>query len=81
MGEKAGEAIGLETRLSRLESIVAALEREDLELDQALSLFEEGIGHLREAQRVIAQAELRVDRLVEDASGEPVAEPMEHGDG
>src|SRR5690606_40222137 len=57
-----GKQNGLEARLSRLETIVSALEREDLELDEALALFEEGIGHLREAQALIRTAELRIEQ-------------------
>ncbi len=67
----------LEWRLARLDAIVAELEREGLELDQALSLFEEGIGHLRSAEQVIRTAELKIERLLENAAGEPVLAPME----
>ena len=67
----------LEWRLARLDAIVAELEREGLDLDQALSLFEEGVGHLRSAEQVIRAAELRIDRLLENAAGEPVLAPME----
>ena len=55
----------LEERLDRLDQIVHALEREDLELEQAMKLFEEGIGHLRHAQDLLNQAELRIERLLE----------------
>jgi exodeoxyribonuclease VII small subunit len=54
----------LEKRLDRLDEIVHALEREDLELEQAMRLFEEGIGHLRHAQELLNNAELRIERLV-----------------
>lgn len=64
----AGEP-GLEARLQRLDQIVAALEREDLELDDALKLFEEGIAHLRAAQAVLNTAELRIEQLIESAEG------------
>ena len=70
----AGEP-GLEARLQRLDQIVATLEREDLELDDALKLFEEGIAHLRAAQDVLNTAELRIEQLIESAAGvrtEPV---------
>lgn len=60
---------GLEARLQRLDQIVSALEREDLELDAALALFEEGIGHLRAAQAILNTAELRIERLIENAAG------------
>lgn len=55
--------VGLEARLQRLDEIVAALEREDLELDDALKMFEEGIAHLRAAQAVLNTAELRIEKL------------------
>lgn len=55
---------GLEARLQRLEDIVNALEREDLELDDALKLFEEGIAHLRAAQTVLNTAELRIEKMI-----------------
>ncbi len=70
-------AASLEWRLARLDAIVAELEREGLDLDQALSLFEEGVGHLRSAEQVIRAAELRIERLLENAAGEPVLAPME----
>jgi exodeoxyribonuclease VII small subunit len=54
----------LEQRLDRLDEIVHALEREDLELEQAMKLFEEGIGHLRHAQELLSHAELRIERLL-----------------
>ena len=51
------------------------LERDNLELDEALRLFEEGIAHVRHAQSIIAAAELRIERLVEER-GQPQVEPM-----
>ncbi len=75
MSESAAES--LEGRLARLDAIVAELEREDLDLDQALSLFEEGVGHLRSAEQVIRAAELRIERLLENSAGDPVLAPME----
>lgn len=58
----------LETRLTRLEEILARMESEEVALDEALRLFEEGVGHVREAERVLAETELRVEELL--ASGE-----------
>jgi exodeoxyribonuclease VII small subunit len=60
---------GLERRIARLEAIVAGLERDELELDQALALFEEGITHLRDVRGLLQAARLRVDRLLEQADG------------
>lgn len=66
-------------RLRRLETILGRLEREDLELEDALALFEQGVAELREAQKVIAHTELRVERLLEEADGvtrEPVPDDL-----
>ena len=59
------DKIGLEQRLDRLDEIVRALEREELDLEAAMKLFEEGVGHLRAAQELLNNAELRIERLVE----------------
>lgn len=59
----------LEGRLRRLEEIVGQMEAEDLELDKALALFEEGIGHVKEAEAALAAAELRVEELLAEGEG------------
>jgi len=59
----------LSADLDRLEQIVHALEREDLDLDGALALFEEGIGRLRAAKERLAEAEAKVERVLTDAAG------------
>jgi exodeoxyribonuclease VII small subunit len=72
------EKPGLEARIARVESIAAALESNRLELDEALRLFEEGIGHLREAEALLRESELRVERLLQVSGGVltmPVEEP------
>lgn len=59
-----GQGVTLEARLRRLEEIVGQLETQELELDRALALFEEGVSHVREAERALAAAELRVEELL-----------------
>jgi exodeoxyribonuclease VII small subunit len=58
----------LEGRLKRLEQILVALEADELELERALELFEEGVAHVRAAERVLSETELRVEELL-DADG------------
>ncbi len=58
-----------EEDVGRLEAIVRDLERDDLDLDGALRLFEEGIVRLRSASSALADAQGRVQELVETASG------------
>jgi exodeoxyribonuclease VII small subunit len=60
----------LAAQLRRLEDIVRGLESDDLDLDQALALFEEGIGVLRDARGRLEKAEFRVQQVLEDAAGE-----------
>ena len=59
----------LQAELERLDAIVRSLEQEDLDLDKALALFEEGVGRLREARRRLGEAEIRLKQLREAADG------------
>ena len=75
MIEGDGNKAGLEKRLERLEAIIDRMESEDVALDEALQLFEEGVGHVREAEQVLAEAELRVEELL--AGGEMLEREIE----
>lgn len=66
---------GLEGRLARLEAIVDRLERDELELEEALELFEEGIQHVRAAHAVLEESRLRVEKLVVEADGSVTLAP------
>ncbi len=61
--------MSFEQSLTRLEEIVHALERNDVDLEQALRLFEEGISHLRSAGEALKMVDARVQQLVEAADG------------
>lgn len=61
--------MSFELSLTRLEDIVRDLERNDLTLEQALRLFEEGVGHLRSAGDALKAVDARVQQLVEAADG------------
>jgi exodeoxyribonuclease VII small subunit len=67
----------LEERLRRLDEILARMESDDVSLEDALRLFEEGVSHVREAERVLSTAELRVEELL--TSGE--TRPLESDEG
>jgi exodeoxyribonuclease VII small subunit len=62
-------AMSFETSLERLEAISARLEDEELELDAALALFEEGIAELRAATAFLVEAETRLKQLTERRTG------------
>jgi len=50
--------------MERLEIIATTLEKEDLELEEGLRLFEEGVNLVREARRRLAEASAKVEKLL-----------------
>jgi len=72
MAERPTDDASLEARLRRLEEILARMESDEADLEEALWLFEEGVGHVREAEKVLASAELRVEELLSDGSTRPL---------
>ena len=66
---KRARTLTFEERVARLEEIASELDAENVDLAKALSLFEEGIEHLRSAAAELASAEATVQRLVERADG------------
>jgi len=52
-----------ETLYARMQAIVARLEAGDLPLDEALALYEEGVAVAAACQRLLDEAELRVQEL------------------
>ncbi len=61
-----GKRFKLEDGLQRLEEIVEGLEADDLDLDRALALFDEGMELIRSAERVLAESEGRVRQVLAD---------------
>lgn len=61
--------VSLQDELRRLEEIVRRLEANDLDLDAALALFEEGITRLRAARERLQDAEVRIQKVLERADG------------
>ena len=64
---------GLDELIRRIEEIVRRLDSDSLGLDDALALFEEGVGHLGRAREILARTELRIMELV-GPGGEAVRE-------
>jgi exodeoxyribonuclease VII small subunit len=58
-----------EVALDELDKAVASLESGDLELDEALALFERGMRLAHVCQEALDRAELRVRMLVESEAG------------
>jgi exodeoxyribonuclease VII small subunit len=68
--DSASDSAPLAAELARLEEIVRKLEAEDIELDEALRLFEEGVVRLRAARDRLTAAELKVQAVLEEAGGD-----------
>lgn len=65
-----------ETGLGQLEEIVKALEGGQLNLDQALRTFEQGVAVARQCQQVLRDAEQRVQQVLQSADGELSTTPL-----
>lgn len=63
------EQASFRAQLERLETIVRELEDRELDLDRALTLFEEGVGRLKTARDLLQQSDLTVKRVLEEADG------------
>ena len=64
------DAPSLARELEQLEDIVRRLEADDVDLDDALALFEDGVRRLRAARDRQAQAEHKVQSVLEGAGGD-----------
>jgi exodeoxyribonuclease VII small subunit len=67
-----GERETLEEALERLDRIARSLESGEVELQESLELYEEGIRLVRLAEESLRAAELRVERLNADGSVTPL---------
>jgi len=66
-----------EKALNRLEGIVSKLEGGDLDLEDSLKLFEEGIRLSRLCSQKLDEAERKVEILLRDREGVLRAQPFE----
>lgn len=80
---KAG-SLPFEEALKKLETIVTAMEAEDLPLDSLLAKYEEGTRLAKACQEKLTEAELKIQQLEKTSAGEmklkPVVLPEGSGD-
>ena len=62
-----------ESLYTRMQAIVARLEAGQLPLDEALALYEEGVAMAAACQRLLDQAELRIQEISPGAGPRPSA--------
>lgn len=72
--------IDWEKSMTRLEEIVRDLEAGKGTLDESLRLFEEGNGLVKELERALAEAELRVRKILDRGSEGIREEPFGEGE-
>lgn len=81
MPSDATDAPSLEKRLARIDEIVKALDDDSVGLSRALALYEEGMEHVKKAEAVLSEAELRVTELAGPDGSEEADLDLEGGDG
>ena len=65
---KEDKKIDFESSLKQLESIVEKLEDEDINLEDSVKSFEKGISLVKECQKQLHNAELKIKKLLDDGS-------------
>lgn len=68
--------LSYEDAVKKLESIVEAMEGEDLPLETLLARYEEGTRLARACQEKLAEAELKIKQLEKTAGGELKLKPL-----
>lgn len=69
-----------EEALKKLESIVESMEADDLPLETLLARFEEGTKLSKICETKLAEAELKIQQLEKNASGELLLKPVKLGE-
>ena len=67
---KKKKKIDFESSLKELESIIKKLEDENINLEDSVKSFEAGINLVKECQKQLEKAELKVKELLDDGSSE-----------
>ena len=65
---KEDKQIDFEASLKELESIVAKLEDENISLEDSVQSFEVGINLVKECQKQLQKAELKIKKLLDDGT-------------
>ena len=75
--ESPAAEIPFEEALKKLNSIVQAMENDELPLENLLSQYEEGMRMYQQCQSRLAAAELRIHQIEKDAAGRLTARPLD----
>jgi exodeoxyribonuclease VII small subunit len=74
------ESLPFEEAMKKLETIVDAMESDELPLEELLARYEEGMKLARVCQSKIADAELKIQQLEKNAQGMLTLKPVALGE-
>jgi len=75
--DEAAEGQSFESMMDRLQDLVTKLEEGNLPLEDSIRCFEEGMSLVKRCGTVLNRAEERIQKLMRDATGRPVTEPLD----
>ncbi len=75
-GDPAKGSLPFEEALQKLEGVVEAMEADDLPLESLLARYEEGARLVKICQEKLAEAELKIQQLEQNAAGEFKLKPF-----
>lgn len=67
-----------EENMNRLEQIVRAMEKGDVQLEESLKLFQEGTKLVEQCGKLLDEAELQVKKITQASDGQPIEETFDH---
>ena len=67
-----GKKIDFESSLNDLELIVEKLEDDNINLEDSVKSFEEGISLVKECQKQLEEAELKIKKLLDDGTSSEI---------
>ena len=77
MAEKNMQNGDLESAMRRLDEVLKSLSVENVTLEKALTLYEEGVALVKECNARLESAQRKIELLKMNADGEVTAEPFD----
>ena len=81
MARKEPKSPSFEEALKRLEEVLESLEHGELNLEESVKAFEEGVGLVRFCHDKLDEVERRVELLLKDEAGRFVTKPFPEEEG
>lgn len=72
----AKQELSFEESLAQLEAIIAEIEQGKIGLEDSIERYEQGMKLLRRCRQILAEAELRIQKLQEGSEGELTTEAL-----